>query len=319
MKTLVKCFPAEFLRLIACSLVLIFITVNSKAQTSFLKDSLRANLSEASKKLYKDYVQNRTDQPTIYLLACSYALQGKKDSAFKYLDVYLNADTTTKLDSRIMPLCEPDLLSLKTDPRWEKLRSVIIGKVTTDNGLRYHLKDLGLAAEMWDMWAVDQAYYEELHIAQRQIGPVSTVANAISHYKELLNKANIERLEKIVSEKGWPKLSAVGRKASLAAFFVIQHSTVEKQKLYVPMIEQLCKIGEADWESFALMTDRIRVYEKKQQVYGSQMIYNNEKKQFQPYPIEDEKNLDKRRAAAGIMPMKEYCSYLNITYTPVSQ
>ena len=51
----------------------------------------------------------------------------------------------------------------------------------------------------------------------------------------------------------------------------------------------------------------------KKQIYGSQVVYD---KQGAPmfYPIEDEKNVNTRRAKMGLQPIEEYAKFFGIEY-----
>jgi len=58
----------------------------------------------------------------------------------------------------------------------------------------------------------------------------------------------------------------------------------------------------------AMMLDRILMRRKKKQMYGSQVVFNkNGVEVF--YPIDDEKNVNIRRAAVGLAPMDEYANF----------
>jgi hypothetical protein len=70
--------------------------------------------------------------------------------------------------------------------------------------------------------------------------------------------------------------------------------------------------GEARGQDLALLTDRVRLYEGKPQLYGTQVKNVNGKFIFAP--IEDEPNVDKRRALYGLPPLSEYLETLNEFY-----
>jgi hypothetical protein len=90
---------------------------------------------------------------------------------------------------------------------------------------------------------------------------------------------------------------------------VIQYSSNELQKKYLSLIEVECKNKEAEWQSYALMKDRILVSEKKPQIYGSQVTFNNAKQQYELFPLADPPHVDKRRESVGLPPLKD--SWLN--------
>ena len=92
--------------------------------------------------------------------------------------------------------------------------------------------------------------------------------------KKLISMRNQKELEELIAKKGWPKNSAVGSTAAGAAFYVIQHSDVEKQKKYVPMLKQRCEEKEASWQNYAMLYDRLQMNKNKPQKYGTQTSYN---------------------------------------------
>jgi len=166
------------------------------------------------------------------------------------------------------------------------------------------------------MMALDQEYYYEIDIVEKKIGINSPVEEALWDQKEKINARNSDELDSIVSVKGWPKISVVGHFASISAFLIMQHSTTERQKKYLPTIKELCKKNEANWEDYALMYDRIEVSENRPQLYGSQAKYNEQTKQNEFFPIDDEKNVNKRRADMNMQPLEVYAQQFGIIYVP---
>ena len=51
----------------------------------------------------------------------------------------------------------------------------------------------------------------------------------------------------------------------------------------------------------------------KNQIYGSQVV-NSKTGELVFYPIEDEKNVNIRRAKVGLQPIEEYAKYFGIEY-----
>ena len=65
-------------------------------------------------------------------------------------------------------------------------------------------------------------------------------------------------------------------------------------------------------KNLALLTDRVLLAEGKKQLYGTQFTFVNGK--LKPHPIQDEANVDKRRAEAGLPPLAEYAKMLEKVY-----
>jgi hypothetical protein len=113
---------------------------------------------------------------------------------------------------------------------------------------------------------------------------------------------NRARLREIVEKHGWPGSGLVGKGAAHAAWLIVQHADSDRafQKRCLTLMEAAPK-GDVDGADVAYLTDRVLVGEKKPQRYGTQLDAG-----FKPFPIEDEKNVDKRRAAVGLAPLAEY-------------
>jgi hypothetical protein len=96
---------------------------------------------------------------------------------------------------------------------------------------------------------------------------------------------------------------------------VLQHAALEIQKRHFLTLQQAMESGELRKADFALFDDRIRIREGRPQLYGSQVA--NNRMSFQP--IEDEVNVDKRRAAMGLQPLAQYAKLFGFEYTPVAE
>ena len=121
------------------------------------------------------------------------------------------------------------------------------------------------------------------------------------------------RFKEIVAKYGWPGKSLVGTDGAQAAYFLIAHAVKDPatgapdiafQRLSVDLMTKLPS-GEVLNTHLASLTDRVLLYEGKKQMYGT-MLTRNEKQEKIPQPIEDEPNVDKRRAAIGLEPLDEY-------------
>lgn len=83
-------------------------------------------------------------------------------------------------------------------------------------------------------------------------------------------------------------------------WFVAQHSDTELMGYYYPWFHQAVEEGRIWERTFALMTDRLLMYNNYPQVYGSQ-ISNGDL-----YPVRDMEGLDELRASIGLEPIANY-------------
>lgn len=123
-----------------------------------------------------------------------------------------------------------------------------------------------------------------------------------------IDRKHKERLKEIIKEYGWPKISEVGQVASQAAWLVAQHTynDVPFQEECLNLLQEAAENGEADMSHVGYLIDRIRVRKGLPQIYGTQWGYKDAQGNIGPYPIEDQENLDQRRAKMGMGSFAEY-------------
>jgi hypothetical protein len=132
-----------------------------------------------------------------------------------------------------------------------------------------------------------------------------------------LDSRNRQRLDEIVKQYGWPKRSVFGEEASGVAFSVVQHAELDYQKKYLPLIKESVTQKEARQSDLAILEDRILTREGKKQIYGTQARLNQKTQLMELYPIEDEENVDARRAGVGLEPLAQYVKKaFGLEYTP---
>jgi hypothetical protein len=295
--------------------ILIFASAKINAQMMMgpmsKADSLRqeGDMTGAIEEFKKMYKANPKDENNIYNYACALSVTNQIDSAFKYL--YLNIE----MDTSIQAFRDPDFLHLRESPKWDAFENRLTSLLVKLTYMQFN-KDIEYAKKLWLMLALDQAYYVDIDIADKKIGKNSSVSIALWDLKEKINKENQKELEKLIETKGWPKQSEVGGAASTAAFLIIQHSDLKKQEKYLPIIKKLCELKEADWGDYALIYDRLQTSANKPQKYGSQVKYNDQTKKYELFPLEDEAKVDEWRKEVGLGPLSEYVSGWGIVFTP---
>jgi len=132
-----------------------------------------------------------------------------------------------------------------------------------------------------------------------------------------LDGRNRQRLDEIVKAHGWPKKSVFGEEASGVAFLVVQHAELDYQKKYLPLIKEAVAQKEARRSDLAMLEDRILTREGKKQTYGTQLRLNQTTQRMELYPIEDEDNVDARRATVGLEPLAQYVKRVfGLDYAP---
>jgi len=130
-----------------------------------------------------------------------------------------------------------------------------------------------------------------------------------------LDKENTAWIKQKMSKHGWLGTSLVGMDGAQAAFILVQHAVhdAEFQKQALELLHKAVADGEAFPVHLAFLTDRVRLAQGKPQVYGTQTRVTKEGK-FEVPPIEDEANVDKRRADVGLEPIADYIQKMRQRY-----
>ncbi|WP_417068728.1 DUF6624 domain-containing protein [Niveibacterium terrae] len=120
-----------------------------------------------------------------------------------------------------------------------------------------------------------------------------------------VDEKNRQRLVEIVKKFGWPRAELVGYSAEQAAWTLIQHESGQLRKSVLPQLKAAAEAGEIPLNNFALSVDRDLMTDGKKQLYGSQ-FRENAQGEWELYPVEDEANVDRRRAQMGMEPLADY-------------
>jgi hypothetical protein len=168
-------------------------------------------------------------------------------------------------------------------------------------------------AELEAMFDSDQKVREG-----NKIGMDQKAMRAMWEKMQIIDPANQLRLDEIVKKHGWPEAKDVGTKAVIGAFIVVQHSPREMMKRYAQMVQKAMERGDLSKDSFARFDDRLRMKYDQSQRYGTQV--NTDANGIRTlWQIEDEANVDKRRAEVGLEPLAEYAKRNSIPYIPYAE
>ena len=142
------------------------------------------------------------------------------------------------------------------------------------------------------------------------------VRNQTNHWKTIDRKdsINLYKVEKILKERGWLGPDIIGEKGNSTLFLIIQHSPVETQVKYLPMMQKAAKKGDAKWTSLALLEDRVHLKTGKKQIYGSQIGRDKTTGEYFIYPIRYPDKVDERRRKIGLIPLDDYLKNWNLKW-----
>ncbi len=242
-----------------------------------------------------------------YHLACCYALTGKTDDAFKYLHLAFERGwrDVTHVEN------DADLKSLHADTRWPAALEAC--RKARDEALK-SVKEPALARELLERMALDQRARHALiaEMAKQPEGDKSVPMDRLPPELDLrkIDPENTAFMKRTLEKHGWPGKTLVGEDAANAAWLLVQHADSDRefQTKALDLLKPAVKAGEATGQQLAYLTDRVLVGQGKPQLYGTQ--FQGRGPTAEPAPIEDEANVDKRRAEIGLGPLAEYAKQI---------
>lgn len=109
---------------------------------------------------------------------------------------------------------------------------------------------------------------------------------------------NLAYVRSALPADGWFRKSRDGDQAGRDAWLIVQHASDRAfQRRVLAAMKPLVGAGEARGTDYALLYDRLEMYEGRPQLYGSQAICTNGKRSF--HPIAQPERVDERRRAMG--------------------
>lgn len=242
----------------------------------------------------------------LYNGACAAALAGNTTAAFEWLDLSIENGWTNLRHLK----SDTDLDHLHSNKKWRKTVEKLENKLAEAEA-NY---DKPLQAELLTILEEDQKYRKQMHEAQKKFAQDSKEMQDLWKITLQNDSINLLKVKKILDEKGWVGKQKVGAEANSAIFLVIQHSDVETQKKYLPMMKEAVAKGNANAGSLALLIDRIEIKEGRKQIYGSQIGINPNTDAEYVLPLIDPDNVDARRKEVGLGPMSEYVRNWNLVW-----
>lgn len=170
-----------------------------------------------------------------------------------------------------------------------------------------------LEARLDTVFDDDQAGRRSIDSIQKKYGLQSRQMDSLMQVMEEKDSINLVKVSEIIDRYGWLGIDDIGEKANTALFIVIQHADSLTQATYLPVMRQAVKNGKAQASQLALLEDRVLTDRGEPQIYGSQ-VRGKKNGKFEFFPIKDEHNVNKRRAAVGLEPLEVYARNFGIDY-----
>ncbi len=199
---------------------------------------------------------------------------------------------------RVEMLVDPRLLKLKRSMYWKPLVVEV-------------RKGYSLYPDAKSAFFLDSLYFEDQkyrtyspYALNGYIEEIDTVVLPEFKFTEQQfnqkDSLNYLALERFLDRNGYPEIAKVGRRQSRAVGYIILHqgdSIVYKK--YIPVVKDLCLEGEAEWDVFAKMTDKLCVTIGEPQIYGTQ--YDKDPNgRITLYKIDDIEKVNYRRMRIGL-------------------
>lgn len=246
----------------------------------------------------------------LYRAACSAALGGSSHFAMALVKLAVDNgwDNLSHLES------DADLRSLHGLPEWSTVTEDLRRKIEEIES-KY---DKVLREELLAIYEADQSPRRE-HMYLKSLRP-EPKAKADSVYKIILrtDSLNIKKVTNILDRRGWVGRDLVGPQASGAIYMVMQRADLRTQLKYLPLLKEAVERKDVEAVYLAFFEDRIAINEGREQIYGSQIGYNEETKKYYVLPIKDPENVDKRRESVGLGPMSDYTRMYGFKWDPAA-
>lgn len=252
---------------------------------------------ESAMEYDKAFEQREGDQVYYYNAACSWSLAGDTVQSIKYLNQSIDYGWK-------------DIIHLKKDKDLSKLHST---KGWTDLLEKLQAKideyekdfDKPLKKQLEQIYDRDQIWRALNPTVVKKFGRDSEQMKYFRNITAEQDSLNLIEVIKIIDERGWVGKNLVGEKGNKALWYVIQHTKLETQEKYLPLLKESVQKGLSNPKDMALLEDRINVRRGKPQVYGSQMKYNKETGKWHFPEIIDPEYVNQRRKEVGLYPIED--------------
>jgi hypothetical protein len=121
---------------------------------------------------------------------------------------------------------------------------------------------------------------------------------------EAVHLRSASRLKEVLAEYGWPSPALVGHDGAESAWLIVQHAIGDPpfQRLCLRLLQVAAQSGEAPPWQAAMLEYRIRMFEGKPQLYGTQ-FETDCGGTLRPYLLEDPEHVEERRGKVGLEPL----------------
>jgi hypothetical protein len=171
-----------------------------------------------------------------------------------------------------------------------------------------------LRAQLEIVFRADQQYRQPLEAMEKKYGWKSHQVDSLYEGMGIQDPINLGIVTHILDTYGWIGTDSIGPAGSTTLWAVIQHADLDVQQKYLPLMRTAVQQGRAHASELAYLEDRVALQEGKKQSYGTQFRLDEKTNKYYVAPIEDEPNVNHRRAAIGLEPLEDYARENGIVY-----
>lgn len=263
-------------------------------------DTLGNNKSEAGRKLNRRVTiqnSNITSFQALYRKGLACVAYNNISEAGRTFKAWIN---TAPRDRKMTVLHDPRLAPLKRLPVWTFLTAEVKKAYSYYGQPRnaFFLDSLYFEDQKYRTFipyyltgyieGLDTFDFSELNLEWSEI----EVFDSINHITAIdyLNK------------NGMPKISQVGRRQAKTLVWIMLHNTdTALIETYLPILKAYCLEGEAEWDVYANMFDKLQLLHEEPQHYGMQWVYiNPEQTQLTYYKLDHLDAVNARRRSIGL-------------------
>lgn len=281
-----------------------YIDLILKADTLYEEDDFKG-----SAELLDQALALKIDAGVLYNAACSWALAGNTETAVDYLFKALDNGLADIINNVSILESDEDLEVLHKHSKWQDLIAKLKNELKYNQPTNMVLKD-----EIEELEIKDQTLRQLLAEAEEKLG---TNSASFDYFKSLImtqDSLNAIKIASILDIEGWPGKSLVGSKANKAFGLVIRHAPLELQDRSLPLLKSSVASGQSAGTDLAYLTDRVLLRNGMPQVYGTQLIENEQTGQLEVYKIKDPANVNMRRKEIGLESIESYLAFWKIDW-----
>lgn len=234
-----------------------------------------------------------------YFAVCSWARANVLDSAFSNLIVYVDE---TKFSDLKKLNNDPDLYNLFGDRRWHS----IIKRVKRNKRDKEKHFDWRLIRQLEAIRKDDQFDRSQIDHIRENYGNNSKEMDSLWKIIEYKDSLNVKKVCAILDKNGWLSPRIVGGDGVFTVFLVIQHADIKTQEIYLPIMREASKRGDLEPSDLAMLEDRVALKNNRNQIYGTQIGYDETNGIYYLLPVDDPDNLDKRRSQVNLDSIDSY-------------